>query len=131
MTFPAVDALPEEATSILLGVCAQLSQSRHPSMARWAASVSDALLVHLVTVTTGATVDVNDIEPPRPLAQLDGAELDALHALMHAGAEASDDESVVEWCIGMVRLIAAEDRRRGCGARRAADLPSASPWSAA
>jgi len=112
MTFPAVDDLPEEAASILLGVCTQLSQSRHARMARWAASVSDALLVQLVTVTTGATVGVTDIESPRPLALLDGAELDALRALVGAGAEASDDESVVEWCTSMGRLIVAEERRR-------------------
>jgi hypothetical protein len=34
MTYPTVDDLPEAATSTLLGVCAQLSQSRHPGLAR-------------------------------------------------------------------------------------------------
>ena len=152
MTYPAVDDLPEEATSTLLGVCSQLSQSRHRGLARWAASVSDALLVQLVTVTTGVTVDVSDIEPPRPLAQLDAAELDALHSLLRAGAEASDDESVVEWCTRMVRMIVAdfnrreyeqaaidakaaviiaEERRRECGARSAPDPRSVPPLSEA
>ena len=56
MTYPAVDDLPEEATSTLLDVCTQLSRSRHAGLARWAASVSDALLVRLVTVTTGVHV---------------------------------------------------------------------------
>lgn len=112
MTFPTVDDLPEEATSMLLGVCTQLSQSRHTGLARWAAAVSDALLVQLVTVATGAIVDVTDIEPPRPLAQLDGAELEALHALLVAGAEASDDVSVVQWCTRMVGLIVADFYRR-------------------
>jgi hypothetical protein len=77
MTYPAVDDLPEEAASTLLDVCGQLSQSRHAGLARWAASVSDALLVRLVTVTIGAPVDVTDIEPCRPLAELDGAELES------------------------------------------------------
>jgi hypothetical protein len=92
MTYPAVDDLPEEAASTLLDVCGQLSQSRHAGLARWAASVSDALLVRLVTVTIGAPVDVTDIEPCRPLAELDGAELDGLHSVLLAGADASDDE---------------------------------------
>jgi hypothetical protein len=112
MTYPAVDDLPEEATSTLLGVCGQLSQSRHAGLARWAASVSDALLVQLVSVATGARVDVADIEPCQPLARLDGAELEALHAVLLAGADASDDESVVEWCNRMGRLIVAEFYRR-------------------
>ena len=112
MTYPAVDDLPEEATSTLLAVCSQLSQSRHRGLARWAASVSDALLVQLVTVTVGVAVDVTDIAPPRPLAQLDAADLDALHSLLRAGAEASDDESVVEWCTRMVRMIVADFDRR-------------------
>ena len=68
MTYPTVDDLPEEATSTLLGVCGQLSQSRHPGLARWAASVSDALLVRLVTVTTGVHVDGTTTEPGPPLA---------------------------------------------------------------
>ena len=112
MTYPAVDDLPEEATSTLLGVCGQLSQSRHAGLARWAASVSDALLVQLVSVTTGARVDVTDIEPCQPLARLDGAELEGLHTVLLAGADASDDESVVEWCNRMGRLIVAEFYRR-------------------
>jgi hypothetical protein len=112
MTYPAVDDLPEEATSTLLGVCGQLSQSRHAGLARWAASVSDALLVQLVSVTTGARVDVADIEPCQPLARLAGAELEGLHAVLLAGADASDDESVVEWCNRMGRLIVAEFYRR-------------------
>ena len=112
MTYPAVDDLPEEATTTLLDVCTQLSRSRHPGLARWAAAVTDALLVQLVTVTTGATVDVSDIEPSRPLALLDAAELDALHSLLRAGAEASDDESVVEWCTRTRRLIVADVYRR-------------------
>jgi hypothetical protein len=114
MTYPAVDDLPEEATSTLLGVCGQLSQSRHAGLARWAASVSDALLVQLVSVTTGARVDVTDIEPCQPLARLDGAELEGLHGVLLAGADASDDESVVEWCTRMVHLLVAEFYRRAC-----------------
>jgi hypothetical protein len=125
MTYPAVDKLSEEATSTLLGVCSQLSQSRHKGLARWGASVSDALLVQLVTVTADVTVDVSDIEPARPLAQLDAAELDALYSLLRAGAEASDDESVVEWCTRMVGIIVAEERRRERRARSATNLRSA------
>ncbi len=111
MTYPAVDDLPEEATSTLLGVCAQLSRSRHPGLARWAAAVSDALLVRLVAVTTGVHVDGATSEP-RPLKMLDAAELDGLHALLLAGAEASEDESVVAWCTRMNRLIIADLCRR-------------------
>jgi hypothetical protein len=152
MTYPAVDDLPEEATSTLLGVCTQLSQSRHAGLARWAFSVSDALLVRLVTVATGVTVDTSDIEPSRPLAQLDAAELEVLHSLVRAGAEASDDESVVEWCTradllivadfyrreyeqaaiyAKAAVIFAEERRRGCGARPVPDLHSVPPLSEA
>src|ERR1700733_8103685 len=112
MTYPAVDDLPEEAASTLLDVCGQLSQSRHAGLARWAASVFDALLVQLVTGTTGGPVDVTDTEPCRPLAQLDAAELDGLHWILLAGADASDDESVVEWCPRMGHLIVAEFHRR-------------------
>jgi hypothetical protein len=152
LTYPAVDDLPEEATSTLLDVCSQLSQSRHAGLARWAASVSDALLVQLVTVITGAPVDVTDIEPCRPLAQLDAAELDGLHWILLAGADASDDESVVEWCTRMGQLIVAEFHRReyeqavidakaaameaeehrfARDARSAPDLRSVPPWSEA
>jgi hypothetical protein len=141
MTYPAVDDLPEEATSTLLGVCGQLSQS-----------VSDALLVQLVSVTTGARVDVTDIEPRQPLARLDGAELEGLHAVLRAGADASDDDSVVEWCNRMGRLIVAEfyrreywqaaidakaaaieaaEQRLACQARPAPDLRGIPPWSEA
>jgi hypothetical protein len=112
MTYPTVDDLPEEATSMLLGVCSQLSQSRHPGLARWAASVSDALLVRLVAVTTGVHVDCDTTEPCQPLAKLDAAELEALYSLLLAGTEASDDESVVRWCTRMSRLIVAEIYRR-------------------
>ena len=111
MTYPTVDDLPEEATSTLLGVCSQLSQSRHPNLARWAASVSDALLVRLVTVTTGVHVDGGGKER-RPLKTLAAAELEGLHALLRAGAEASDDESIARWCTRMGRLIVAEVYRR-------------------
>lgn len=111
MTYPAVDELPEAATSTLLGVCAQLSRSRHPGLARWAASVSDALLVHLVAVTTGVHVDGASSEP-RPLKTLAAAELEGLHAVLLAGAEASDDESVVAWCTRMNGLIIADICRR-------------------
>ncbi len=150
MTHPRVDDLPEEATSTLLGVFEQLSQSRHAGLARWAASVSDALLVRLVSVMAGARVTVTDMEPCRPLAQLNGAELEGLHAVMRAGADASDDESVVEWCTRMCQLIVAEfcrrayeqaaidakvavieaeERRLACQARRAPDLRTVSPRS--
>jgi len=112
ITYPAVDDLPEEATSTLLGVCTQLLQSRRAGLSRWAASLSDALLVQLVTVTAGVTVDISDIQPPCPLAQLETAELETLHSLLRAGADASDDESVVEWCTRMVGLIVADSYRR-------------------
>jgi hypothetical protein len=111
MTYPAVDGLPEEATSTLLGVCAQLSRSRHRGLARWALSVSDALLVRLVSVTTG--VDVGGTASERcPLTALDEAELEGLHALLFAGAEASDDAAVVQWCTRMNGFIVADLGRR-------------------
>ena len=112
MTYPTVDDLPEEATSTLLGVCSQLSQSRHRGLARWAASVSDALLVRLVTVTTGVHIDGTSTEPGHPLAELDAAELEGLYSVLLAGAEASEDESVARWCTRMGRLIVAEIYRR-------------------
>jgi hypothetical protein len=111
MTYPTVADLPEAATSTLLGVCTQLSQSRHPGLARWAASVSDALLVRLVSVTTGVHVD-GTTEPRQPLAKLDAAELEGLYSVVLAGAEASDDESVAGWCTRTSRLIVAEVHRR-------------------
>jgi hypothetical protein len=114
MSYPAVDDLPEEATCTMLDVCRQLSKSRHAGLARWAASVSDALLVRLVTVITGASVDVTDIKPCWPLAQLDAAELDGLYSVLLAGADASDDEAVIEWCTRMILLIDAEFDRRTC-----------------
>jgi hypothetical protein len=112
LTHPAVDDLPEEATSTLLDVCWQLSKSRHAGLARWAASVSDALLVRLVTVTTGVHVGGTTSEPRQPLAKLDAAELEGLYSLLLAGTEASDDESVARWCTRMSRLIVAEIYRR-------------------
>jgi hypothetical protein len=112
VTYPTIDDLPEEATCTLLGVCSQLSQSRHPGLARWAASVSDALLVRLVTVTTGVRVGGTTSEPPQPLAKLDAAELEGLYSVLLAGAEASDDESLARWCTRMGRLIVAEVYRR-------------------
>ncbi len=111
MTYPAVGELPEDATSTLLGVCAQLSRSRHPGLARWASSVSDALLVRLVSVTTGVDVGGTSSESC-PLKTLDDAELEGLHALLLAGAEASDDEAVVQWCTRMNGLILADLCRR-------------------
>jgi hypothetical protein len=114
MTHPPVDDLPEEATSMLLGVCEQLSQSRHAGVARWAALVSDVLLVRLASVRRGERVEVIDFEPCGPLAWLDAAELEGLHSVMLAGADASDDESVVEWCTRMVQLLVAEFYRRAC-----------------
>ena len=112
MTHPAVDHLPEEATCTLLDVCWQLSKSRHAGLARWAASVSDALLIRLMSVTSGARFDVIDFVPCAPLARLDTAELEGLHAVVVAGAVASDDESVVEWCTRMDWLIVADFYRR-------------------
>lgn len=150
MTFPAVDDLPEAATSTLLGVCAQLSRSRHLGLARWAASVSDALLVRLVAVATGVEVGGATSEP-RPLRTLAAAELDCLHSLLLAGAEASDDASVVRWCTRMhgliiadlcrreleqaavdakVAAIVAEERRLACLTRSAPNPRVASPQSA-
>src|SRR6185312_3244874 len=107
MTYPAVDDLPEEATSTLLGVCTQLSQSRHPGLAQWAACASDALLVRLVSVTTGVRIEGTGSESCRLLALLDGAELEGLHSVMLAGSAASDDRHVVDWCSCMDRLIVA------------------------
>jgi hypothetical protein len=142
VTYPAVDDLPEEATTTLLGVCAQLSRSLHPGLARWASSVSDALLARLVLVTTGVHVDRSGNEPC-PLATLAAPELEALHALLLAGTEASDDDSVVRWCTRMngliladlcrreleqlaidakVAAIVAEERRLGCLSRPVPDL---------
>jgi hypothetical protein len=112
MSYPTVDDLPEAATSTLLGVCSQLTQSRHRGLARWAASVTDALLARLVTVTTGVHVDGATTEHGQPLAKLDAAELEGLYFLLLAGAEASDDESVAGWCTRMSRLIVAEVYRR-------------------
>ncbi len=111
MTYPTVDDLPEQATSTLLGVCAQLSRSRHPGLARWASTVSDALMARLVSVTTGVHV-ANSGSERRPLKTLTAAELEGLHALLRAGAEASDDESVVAWCTRMNGLIIADFCRR-------------------
>lgn len=111
MTYPAVDDLPEAATSTLLGVCAQLSRSRHPGLAQWAAAVSDALMVRLVSVTTGVHVDGTSNQPRR-LKTLTSAELEGLHSLLRAGAEASDDESVARWCTRMNGLILADFCRR-------------------
>ena len=111
MTYPTVDDLPEQATSTLLGVCAQLSRSRHRGLARWASTVSDALMARLVSVTTGVHVD-NSGNERRPLKTLAAAELEGLHALLRAGAEASDDESVVAWCTRMNGLIIADFCRR-------------------
>jgi hypothetical protein len=111
MTYPTVDELPEAATSTLLGVCAQLSRSRHPGLARWAASVSDALLAQLVSAATGVSVDGSSTEPA-PLAKLDAAELEGLYSLMLAGAEASEDELVARWCTRMTQLIVADFYRR-------------------
>jgi hypothetical protein len=150
MSHPPVDDLPEEATSTLLSLCEQLSLSRHAGLARWAASVSDALLVRLASVITGERVDVIDFEPCGPLASLDAAELDGLRCVVLAGAEASYDESVVEWCIQMDRLIIADFCRRACEqavidakaavieaeelklaceARPTPDRPGGPPWS--
>lgn len=111
MTYPAVDELPEAAASTLLGVCAQLSRSRHPGLARWATSVSDALLVRLVAVITGVHVDGASSEPCA-LKTLAAPELEGLHAVLLAGAEASDDDSVVKWCTRMKGLILADFCRR-------------------
>jgi hypothetical protein len=110
MTYPAVDDLPEAATSTLLGICAQLSRSRHRGLARWATSVTDALLARLISVTTGVHVD-NTTERC-PLKTLDSAELEGLHALLRAGAEASEDEQVVRWCTRMDGLVIADLCRR-------------------
>ena len=111
MTYPSVGDLPEQATSTLLGVCAQLSRSRHPGLARWAAGASDALLARLVAVSTGVQVDGANHEAC-PLKTLAAAELEGLHALLLAGAEASDDEWVVTWCTRMNGLIVADFCRR-------------------
>jgi hypothetical protein len=111
MTYPAVDDLQEEATSTLLGVFAQLSRSRHRGVARWATTVSDALLAQLVSVTTGVHVD-SATKDRYPLKSLAAAELEGLHALLRAGAEAGDNEQVVRWCSRMDGLIIADMCRR-------------------
>jgi len=84
--------LPEEATSTLLGVCAPAIPVATPGAWRGGAlSVSNALLVRLVSVTTGPFhVDGTTTEPCQPLAKLDAAELEGLYALLLAGTEASD-----------------------------------------
>ena len=74
--------------------------------------MSDALLVRLISVTTGVHVDGTTTEPCQPLAKLDAAELEGLYSLLLAGTEASDDESVARWCTRMSRLIVAEIYRR-------------------
>jgi len=112
MNHPAVDHLPEQATSTLLNICEQLSMSKHAGLARWATSVSDALLIRLMSVTSGTRFDVIDFVPCGPLALLDAAELDGLHAVVIARAVTSDDESVVEWCTRMDGLIVADLYRR-------------------
>ena len=111
MTYPAVGDLPEDATTTLLGVCAQLSRSRHSGLARWASTVSDALLVRLVSVTTGVEVG-GPGSKSCPLNTLDDAELEGLHALLLAGPEASVDDAVVQWCTRMNGLILADLCRR-------------------
>ena len=111
MTHPLVDDLPEQAAATLLGVCGQLSQSRQQGLARWAASVSDALFARLVSVTTGVYID-SDAQPCPQLAQLDVAELEGLRSVLAAGADASGDDAVVDWCTRMGRLIVAEFYRR-------------------
>lgn len=138
MTHPAVGNLPEEATGTLLGICERLSLSRHPGLAQWASSTSDALLIQLVSVANGAPVEVVDFEPCGPLALLEHAELDGLHTVVVACALASADDAVVEWCTRMTGLVVAdfyrrlyeqaaidakaavivgEERRRGCPSR--------------
>ena len=113
--------------------------------------MSDALLVRLVSVTTGVHVGGTTTEPCQPLAKLHAAELEGLYALLLAGAEASEDESVARWCTRMSRLIVAEvyrreyiqvaidakvaaieaeERRLACVARRALALRTVMPSSA-
>jgi hypothetical protein len=87
--------------------------------------VSDALLVRLASVRRGERVEVIDFEPCGPLAWLDAAELEGLHSVMLAGADASDDESVVEWCNRMGRLIVAEFYRRAYLQQAAIDAKAA------
>lgn len=111
MTHPPVDDLPEQAAATLLGVCGQLSQSRQQGLARWAASVSDALFARLVWVATGVYIDA-DAEPCPRLAQLNAAELESLHSVLAAGADASGDDAVVDWCTRMGQFIAADSYRR-------------------
>jgi hypothetical protein len=65
-----------------------------------------------VSAITGATVGFTDTEPCRLLAQLDAAELEGLYSVLHAGADASDDEAVSTWCTRMGRLLVAECYRR-------------------
>jgi hypothetical protein len=112
MTHPAVDHLPEKATSTLLRICERLSRSQLPGLAQWAASTSDALLVQLASVTSGARIDVVDFQACGPLAQLETAELEELRVVVLAVATNSDDASVVEWCTRMDRLINADFWRR-------------------
>ena len=147
MTYPTVEDLPEQATSTLLGVFAQLSRSRHRGVARWATSVSDALLAQLVSVTTGVQVG-GTVTEPFPLKMIAAAELEGLHALLRAGSEASDDDAVVRWCTRMDGLIiadfcrreleqlaidakaaaiVAEERRLGCVNRPVPEFPRAVP----
>ncbi len=112
MTHPAVDHLPEEATSTLLRICERLSRSRHAGLAQWATATSDALLIRLMSVTSGEPVQVVDFQACGPLAQLTAAELEELQVAVLAGAANNADESVVEWCTRMDRLIVADFWRR-------------------
>jgi hypothetical protein len=135
MTYPAIDDLPEEATSTLLGVCSQLSQSRHPGLARWAASVSDALLVRLVSVATGVHVGGTTTKPCQPLAKLDAAELEGLYSVLLAGAEAIVAEvcrrELIQVAIdARVAALEAEERRLACVVREAPALRNVSASSA-
>jgi hypothetical protein len=114
MTHPAVDDLPEQAAATLLSVCGQLSHSRQQGLARWAASVSNALFARLVLVTTGVSVD-SDAEPCPRLARLDASELECLHSVLAAGADASGDDAVVDWCTRMGQLIVVDLCRRAYG----------------
>jgi hypothetical protein len=105
---------------------------------------------HSGSVKSGARVDVIDFEPCGPLAWLDAAELKGLHSVVATGADASDDEAVVEWWIRMGRLIVAdfyrrayeqaaidakaaaieaEELRLACEARPATDFRDVPPWS--
>lgn len=103
--FTCVDGLSEQAAAALLDVFQHLAVLRSPGLARWAASVDDALLARLLRLSTGVRAEFADTEPV-PLSALDAAELVGLHEIVAAAGEA--DPAIREWCTEMGRNITAQ-----------------------